>query len=282
MLAIDLGGTRVKAAMVDDGLVSELVVRDHGGGGLAQALACVDDLIASMPAADRIGLCLPGVVDQGRVVSLPGKLAGAVGFDLLGWLGDRCSGSALVVNDAIAYGVGESGDSPGRTVVVTIGTGVGTCVVEHGQPLGRGPLGGGQLSGQLPLTADGPIDTSGRTGTVEAWCRAERILEEVRAAGCMAQDVPGCFAAAAAGDVAALAGLRSYRSWLARGLASLCLAHAPDVVVVGGGPLSACSPLLTGLEELVLPLLWPGQSVTIRPARYGDAAALVGLEVLSR
>lgn len=276
MLAVDLGGTRMKAARVEDGVVADLVAITHGSDTLAGALARLEPLLAPGPT----GLCLPGLItEHGEIVGLPGKLHGAVGFDLVGWLRERTGSQPLVVNDAIAYGVGEA--LPGRTVVMTIGTGIGVAVVEEGRPLGRGALGGGQLSGQLYLSDDGPPSSAGRGGTIEGWCRAERILTEVREAGAEAPDVPAALDLAAARDPAAVRGLAAYRSWLAKAIGSLCLAHGPDAVVVGGGP--AQHPvLLDGLQALVEPYLWPGQTVTVQAARHGDAAALIGLERMHR
>jgi len=246
MLAIDLGGTRLKVGIVPGG---EVDVVAHGAATMSDALACLSEVIGRLApdGCDVVGMCVPGTVDGHRIVALPGKLDGAVGFDLAGWLSARTGGRAFVVNDAVAYAVGEAADLPGRTVVVTIGTGVGTCVVEHGRPLGKGPLGGGTLGGQLPLTSDGPLDTSGRAGTIEAWCRADRV------------DEPG------------------YADMLARGMAALCLAYAPDTLVIGGG---GARPEL--IEQLDLaPLLWPGQQVAVRAAQHGDAAALLGLARLA-
>lgn len=284
MLAIDLGGTRVKAGLVQDGVVTSLVAVSHGSATLAGALGCLAEVLAGLrpsSQAGAVGLCLPGLIsDVGEIVALPGKLDGAVGFDLRGWLEQHTGARAVIVNDAIAYGVGES--LPGRTVVMTIGTGIGVAVVEDGRPLGRGLLGGGQLSGQLYLSEDGPPNSAGRAGTIEGWCRAERILEEARAAGALVDDVPAVFAAAEAGDPAAVRGLASYRGRLAKAVGSLCLAHGPDAVVIGGGPVRPGSLLLRGLPELVEPYLWPGQRVTIQAARHADAGALLGLEVLAR
>ncbi len=285
MLAIDLGGSRVKGALVVAGVPGPLVVRDHGGSDLEGALRAVGEMIEVLApeGVSSVGLCLPGIIaDDGVVIALPGKLVGAVGADLRGWLMAHTGATAVVVvNDAIAYGVGAAGGAPGRSVVMTIGTGVGVAVVEDGRAVGRGAMGGGQLSGQLPLTSDGPLDTAGRTGTVEGWCRAVRILDEARGAGCDVSDVPAALEAAAAGDLAALQGISSYRGWLARAIAALCLAHAPYRVIVGGGPVRLGGPVLDGLQELVDPLLWPGQVVAVEASRHGDASALIGLEVLA-
>lgn len=281
MLAVDLGGTRLKAAPVDPvtgAVVGDVLVAEHAGS-LEAARAVLRPHLDGGPVA----LCVPGLVDDGRVSALPGKLDGIVGRDLAEWLGAE---RAVVANDAVAYAVGEAVHGAGagarRVVVVTIGTGVGTAVVEDGRPLGEGPLGGGLLGGQVPLgePGTGPYDTSGRQGTFEAWCRADRIAECVREAGVPVADAAEAFARRS--EPAVARALTTYRSWLVRGLSLLALAHAPDVVVVGGGPLVEGSPVLDGVEPAVQGRLWEGQHAEVRRAALGDTAALVGLAVLAR
>lgn len=283
MLALDLGGTRLKAAVVERGRAGEVLATEHDGT-LAGARDAVARAMAALGATAPAALCVPGLVDDGRVVALPGKLDGIVGADLGELL---CLPGLLVVNDAIAYAVGEAVHGAGagcaRVVVVTIGTGVGTAVVEGGRPLGAGRLGGGLLGGQVPIAdpAEGPRDTSGRQGSFEAWCRAERVVAEARAAGADVADVPAALAAAARGDVAAAAGLAAYRSWLVQGLVAMAMAHAPDAIVVGGGPLSESDVLLEGVDAAVQGRLWAGQRCAVRRAALGDAAALLGLATLA-
>lgn len=248
-LAADLGGTRLKAGLLVDGAPVDVAVVEHGRDWLPALRAAV-----ASSGADELALCVPGVVDGGRVVSLPGKLPGLENADLAVLLGLRVG---MLVNDAVAYGVGEAvrgaGAGLSRVVVVTLGTGVGVAVIEDGEPLGRGPLGAGILGGQLPLGGDDGVDTAGRAGTIEALCRA---------------------------DALAAHGIDAYRADLVRALTALCLAHAPDGVVVGGG--AARPGLLDGVEARVRAGLWPGQSVVVRAAALGDAAALHGLGVLAR
>lgn len=266
----DLGGTRLKAGRLGS---VELVV-EHGGdwrGALREALQTL--------GGSELALCVPGLVDAGRVVALPGKLPGLQGADLAAALGVPV---ALLVNDAVAHAVGEASAGAGRdsrrVVAVTLGTGVGVAVVEDGLPLGRGWTGAGVLGGGLPLPgpADGPLDSAGRAGTFEARCSAASLVAAVPGA----VDVATAYALAAAGDPAAVQGFADYQRWLARGLGALCAAHAPDVVVVGGG--AAREELLDGVQAAVRGTLWPGQRVHVRLAELGDAAALVGLRLLLR
>jgi glucokinase len=266
----DLGGTRLKAGRRG---TAELVV-EHGGDWRAALREAVQVL-----GGQELALCVPGLVEGGRVCSLPGKLPGLQDADLADAVGVPVS---LLVNDAVAHTVGEAvagaGRGAARVAAVTIGTGIGVAVVEDGRPLGRGPLGAGVLSGALPLPGpvDGPLDSTGRAGTFEARCQAASLVAAVPGA----TDVASAYALVGSGDLAALQGFSDYRRWLARGLGALCAAHAPDVVVVGGG--AARPPLLSGLEGLVRDTLWPGQVVAVRPAELGDAAALTGLQLLLR
>ena len=300
-LAFDLGGTRLKAGVVAVG-TGEVVHEADPVDAPAEWLAA-QQLIEQVAADLRrvhgdvagAGLALPGVIDGGTVVSLPGKLAGAEGADVAGWLAGtiaRPGGATVVVNDAIAAGVGEAtagaGSGARRTVVVTLGTGVGVCVVEGGEPLGTGPFGGGILGGQLPigppdpglLEADGWVDTAGRTGTVEARCRAQALVAQAELRGGEWADARAVADAAAAGDVRALDAVAGYRADVARGLAALAHAHAPDRVVVGGGVAGAESLVHRGLEAAVNAQLAFGLRVGVLGAVLGSAAGLAGVGVL--
>lgn len=276
-LAVDLGGTRLKAGRLVDGVPVDVVACEHGGDWLPALREVV-----RQAAADEVALCVPGIVGGGRVRSLPGKLPGIDGADLAGLLGVRVP---VLVNDAVGYGIGEAvrgaGEGLSRVLVVTLGTGVGVAVVEDGEPLGRGPLGAGVLGGQLPLSGGGlrdtaGRDTAGRTGTIEALCRADALVAHVPGA----DGVAAAYDALMSENPAAVQGFSRFRADLVRALTALCLAHAPDAVVVGGG--AARPSLLTGVEAAVRDGLWPGQSVVVRVAVLGDAAALHGLGELVR
>jgi len=290
VVAIDVGGTRLKATVVTDGRVGDVVSRStaglHGGELTALLNATVAEL-ARTRLVGGVGVAVPGIVDHGRVVSLPGKFDGLVGRDLAADVAAAVDVPVVVVNDAIAAGVGEaiSGAGAGhrRVVVMTIGTGVGTAVVEDGSPLGFGPWGGGLMGGQIPIAPGdaGPVDTSGQRGTIEALCAAERLVDAARANGCGVEDVPNLLARWQAGDSGARSAVSAYRVFLERALAALVQAHTPSVVVVGGGPVSTSSDwLLAGMSDAIARRLWWGQECAVVPAALGDAAALVGVAAL--
>ena len=284
-LAIDLGGTRLKRGVVDDdGSVRDLEVE------AVPSTAVLDTLLnAAVALRDRhggtaIGLSVPGIVDAGWVAALAGKLAGLEGLDLATLLSARTGLPATVANDAVAHAAGESfaGAARGcrRAVVVAIGTGVGVGVVEDGAALGTGPFGGGILGGQVPIATDSDgVDSSGRRGTIESLCAAQHLLDGV---GGIYTTVEEVVTAAAAGESRALAAVERWRSSLVRALIALAHAHGPEVIVVGGGPMTSGGPLLDGVERRVNARLYRGYAVRVRRAELGDAAALVGIARLAR
>ena len=289
VLAIDVGGTRIKAALVtrDVGPVAFADTPPDADTALAVIASLARDLAGDEPLTGA-GLCVPGLVaDDGRVVALPGKLDGIVGRDLPGELAPAFGVRPVVVNDAVAYGAGEAlagaGAGARRVVVMTIGTGVGVTVFDGGRPVSGGPLGAGIQGGQIPIPGGDPrhLDTSDHSDTIEACCRARRIADYAIDAGGAFGRTEEVYAAYAAGDAAAVAAVERFRDGLVLAIRALANAHGADVVVVGGGPVTGDDPLLDGVEERVRRELWPTHDLSVRRAALGDAASLAGLASLA-
>jgi glucokinase len=281
IFALDLGGTRLKAGVVQDGAIAMSVSKDSPAAEMIAS--SIGDLAVELLAGegcDGAGLCVPGLVDDHGVVrSLPGKHAGIEGVDLPGLLRETVKvDRAVVVNDAIAYATGEATRGAGvgfeRVVVVTIGTGVGVTVIDRGAPVTTGMLGGGIMGGFIPISerTDGAPDSNGRPDTVEALCAAGRIAE-----ACGTASVRDAYEAFASGDAAAIAGIAAYRMHLARALVALASAHAPDCIVLGGGPMTPDNPVTPPLLDLISERLFGSYRLSLRLAALGDNAALVGL-----
>ena len=287
VLAFDVGATRLKLAAVEGGQVGEVTTRptrDLTGPAVVELLVSTAREMASSGTVDAVGVAVPGIVHDGKIVSLAGKFEGIVGADLAGTVTAAVGVPAIVVNDAIAAAVGEAVAGAGaghqRLVMVTIGTGVGTAVVENGRPLGAGPWGGGLRGGQIPIGdgATGPVDTSGHHGTIEALCAADRLLD----AELGLTSVPDLLAAWERREIGAVAVVASYRRSLELALLALAQAHAPSAIVVGGGPLSTATGwLLDGMTEALASRLWAGHELVVVPAALGDAAALAGVAALA-
>lgn len=286
IIAFDLGGTRLKSAAVSSsGEVHRLRV-DDTGGHFDQARTKIAEIgreIISDGDFSGVGLCVPGLVKDNVVVSLPGKLEGVEGFDLEAFLSSEFELPSVVTNDAIAYGAGEATFGAGAghdlVVVVTIGTGVGVTATNKGIPVTDGVFGGGILGGHIPISeaTSGPTDSNGRPDTIEASCAAHRIVERANAAGGSYERVEDVYEAHESGEAPAQQGIWAYRQDLTRALVALAHAHGPEAIILGGGPLAPGNPLLEGLEDQVNERLFGSYRTAVKPAALGDAAALCGL-----
>jgi len=148
-LCIDFGGTEIKLAVIDDArvLASGSIPVQGGAADLAAASAAARQLLAgTRRRADAVGIAVPGVVgpDTGRMLHANAKYDFLRDFDLNAWSVREFELPAVVENDARAALVGETstGSAAGErdSVLVTLGTGIGTAAMIDGIPL-RGRTG---------------------------------------------------------------------------------------------------------------------------------------------
>jgi polyphosphate glucokinase len=153
-LAIDIGGTGLKASVLDahGHMVADRVRKPttypmppEGAGGMVPTLT---DLVASLPEADRVSAGFPGMVRAGHVLSAPHfvcekgpgtsvspKLSKAWNrFDLAGALAKALGKPTKVANDADVQGAAVVGGQ-GFELVLTLGTGFGSAIFMDGRLL---------------------------------------------------------------------------------------------------------------------------------------------------
>ena len=135
-LAIDIGGTGLKAAVLDaEGHMLDKRVRvrtpnDPTPEAVIEALA---HLIERLPAFDRVSIGFPGVVRRGTVLTAPNLGTKRwKGFALQDALAERFGRPARLENDAEVAGLGVIAGK-GLEVVVTLGTGFGSAIFSDGR-----------------------------------------------------------------------------------------------------------------------------------------------------
>jgi polyphosphate glucokinase len=134
-LAIDVGGTGLKASVLDaDGNMITPRVRvatPHPSppGILIEALV---KLVAPLPAYERVSVGFPGVVRKGKIITAPNLgQADWEGFDLGEALARQLNKPVKVKNDADLQGLGAI-RGQGIEMVITLGTGFGTALFDDG------------------------------------------------------------------------------------------------------------------------------------------------------
>ena len=134
-LAIDIGGTGLKASVLDA----------HGRMVVPRARVpsphpCPPDrmmtelvtLVSGLPAADRVSIGFPGVIRHGRVLTAPhfGDEIWA-GFPLESRMQQALGKPTRMLNDAEVQGLGVIAGA-GIEIVLTLGTGVGSALFRNG------------------------------------------------------------------------------------------------------------------------------------------------------
>jgi len=302
-IGIDVGGTNLKAGLVDDGgrllAVRREPLRFDGPEQFAGTLArlvreTVQEGGVSLTEVRSVGVGLPGAVDGEEILyttNIPmahvrlGELFRGY-LDIPMYLG----------NDADCAAVGEylygSGRDARDFVVVTLGTGIGGGLILGGK-LHTGMGSGGEV-GHLATHPGGELCNCGRQGCWERYASATALIRQTRAAMeahpdsllyAVAEEngaVDGrtCFAAALRGDAAAKAVCQNYVRELAYGVVDLVNILQPECLALGGGVAAAPDQLLLGpLRELVDRECFAnrgGRLTRIVRAELGNDAGIIG------
>lgn len=278
VLAIDIGGTKVSAALVRDGEVlthERLPTPARAGPDAvvsAAVTACQRVMTEAYPAPVALGAACAGVVRDGRVHALSQDLLpGWHGYPLVSQLEERLTLTATAVNDAQAAAYGEwrygAGVGLGSLLFVTVSTGVGGGLVVDGT-LWRGASG---LAGHVGHMAGCEVE---RTASGTALARRAAEVGHPEA------DARMVINEAAAGSVWAQILVTEAAAALARMLADVKLLVDPAVAVLGGGvglnPVfreAVVAQVKLGPEHLQMPVV---------PARLEALAGLVGAAALAR
>jgi polyphosphate glucokinase len=157
-LGIDIGGTGIKAAMVDTRkgeLASDRIRVETPEGGEPEeiAQACLELVSTLDPNSKRsVGICFPAVVKHGFTQSAANVSKRWIGFDADRLFSKTFGRQVHVINDADAAGVAEVNfgagkDTNGLVIMTTLGTGIGTALFYNGKLIPNAELGHLQIDG---------------------------------------------------------------------------------------------------------------------------------------
>jgi polyphosphate glucokinase len=136
-LAIDVGGTRLKAGLLDQN--GDMVAGPNRVNTPPHPIpqAVVDalvDLAGPLGDFDRISIGFPGVVRHGQVMTAPNLGTPEWrNFPLTASLTDKLGKPARMLNDAEVQGLGVI-SGKGLECVITLGTGMGFALFQDGHP----------------------------------------------------------------------------------------------------------------------------------------------------
>ncbi|MFJ8062783.1 ROK family protein [Streptomyces sp. NPDC096142] len=284
-VAVDLGGTTVRAALVDEhGSVTGRLKEPVRHGAVHEQVAELMTRAAAGTDATAAVVGVPGRVDhaEGRLHMARNLPSADLGRLSAAHLSEATGLAVQLAGDAELAAVGEayfgSGSTVGTTAYLTLSTGVGAAVVCEGRLL-SGRVSGFQIGFLHLLGAGRPM--------IDALGSGQRVHEAELELG---QDADHRVLSELSLDNGAEPETRRARDVASGALADiadaavaaatlLCHVASPDVLVVGGGLARAAGrPFLDLLDRRLHAINTSHVSwhVDVRPAFCGDDAGLVG------
>ncbi len=133
-LAVDIGGTGIKAELLDSAgkpLNERMRIPTPGNATPRKVMAIIRRLADAQGKFERASVGFPGVVKQGVVYTAPNLGKGWGGFALARALEKKLGRPVRIANDADVQGLGAV-SGRGVELVITLGTGFGSVIFVDG------------------------------------------------------------------------------------------------------------------------------------------------------
>ncbi len=292
VLAVDVGGTSFKGALIDaaghlrHGETAS--IRGLAGEEAYAHLATLCDRLRQV-ATDRdlrplaLGVITPGMDEVSGSVLFSSNL-GWRGLPLRGRLEGQLGLPVAVGHDVRTAGLAEGLLGAGRGApdfaFVMIGTGIAAAFVTHGAVVAGARSMGGEL-GHAPVIADGEPCACGQLGCLEAYASGSGIARRYAALGGSAPLTAVEIAAAQGHDPVAAKVWGEAVNALALGLVTVTMMLDPAVIVLGGGLAEAGAVLLDPLRAALERRLAWRTPPPILASMLGLAAGRIGAAMLA-
>lgn len=304
-IGIDLGGTNIKAGIVDDDnkLLATASRPTKSERPWTEIVADMAETVKE--AAEKAGICVddcrsvgignPGVIDSENGVIVYSNNLAWENVPLTESFKKYIDLPVHVSNDANCAAMGEvvAGAAKGSSnvILLTLGTGVGGGIILDGKVF-EGGIGGAEL-GHATLIAGGKLCTCGRRGCIESYCSATGLIDAANSAleknpdslmgvmkekeGAMNGKIP--FDAAQAGDQTAQAVVGQYIEWLGEAVTNYVNIFRPEVVLLSGGVCAQGENLTRPLNEYIRKYAFGGEQTVktvVKIAQLGNDAGIIG------
>lgn len=311
-IGIDVGGTNVKIALVDDNgkiIYSNSVPTyakmgyEYTVNNIKQAIKDLMKETNTTPSdIEGIGFDFPGQVDcKTGVVKLAPNIPGWVNVPIAQMIEDEFHIPTRIDNDVRCAALGELKFGAGRScenfICITVGTGIGSGIVINGKVVRGATNAAGEL-GHIKLQMNGgPICGCGDTGCLEAFASGPAIVAMAQeyikggkstkfremAAVEGGEITPYMVAKAAEeGDPVAKRIFEIVGEYIGIGLTSVINLLNPERVIIGGGVAESGELLLGPIRKTIKEraMVVAGNAVEIVPAQLGNSAGVIGASML--
>src|SRR6476661_1914417 len=314
-VGLDVGGTSMKAAVVDDNgkaFPSASMPTEASKGqehGLNQMCATIRRAIKAAGKTEKeiaaIGVPSPGTIDiPAGIILDPPNLRPWQNVPVRQFVADTFHVPTAFQNDANAAAFGEYWVGAGRDVksmvMFTLGTGIGGGVIIDDHVL-EGQHSHGAEVGHMKIDLGKNRQCGcGRWGCLEAFASATAIVKRAQEAVAKVtsksilkdlltttdEELPAktVFEAADRGDEVAKKVVDDTAYYLAVGAMNLMHLIDPDMIVYAGGMTAAGEPFLSRIKHYIRELAFPipAAKTIVRYAQLGSDAGIIGAAACGR
>ncbi|MBJ6639210.1 ROK family protein [Streptomyces sp. DHE7-1] len=297
VIALDVGGTGMKAALVgDDG---ELLHRARRATGRERGPDAVVGAILGFAAelraygveafgepAAAAGVAVPGIVDDEHGIAVYAANLGWRDVPLRDLLAERLGVPVALGHDVRTGGLAEgrigAGKGADRFLFVPLGTGIAGAIGVDGR-VEAGAHGFAGEIGHIVVRPGGTPCPCGQHGCLERYASASAVSEAwAVACGDPEADAADCAKAVASGDPNAVRVWQEAVDALADGLVTALTLLDPRTLIIGGGLAEAGEVLFQPLRDAVRRRVTFQKLPSIVPAALGDTAGCLGAGLLAR
>lgn len=296
VIAIDMGGTRIKIGIVHNNtLQSSTSIDAHSGSGLRSRLPFIQEAIEnllrqqefSLSDIGGLGIASPGIIDshQKKVFSIDKKFGDAPDINLEEWCQHTFNLPFFIENDARSALLGEwkygNAQDYDNVILMTLGTGIGSAAIIEGKLLRGKHFTAGILGGHSVINYKGSICNCGNKGCVETEASTWNLGNIVKSESLQTSsviDYEMIFNLAEDGNTAALEiKNQSLQAWSACAI-NLIHAYDPEVLVLTGGIMASSSTIIPYLQQHIETYAWTSWGkVKITEGKFSGTAALMGI-----
>jgi glucokinase len=296
-ISIDLGGTRTKAGIVENGrIVASTISQSNSLGNFNSVIENLELQIKNLIQDNHtsefagIGIAMPGIIDinKNQLLSVNQKFAEAIGFDFSAWAKRKWGLLLLLENDARAALMGEwqfgSGMGYANICMMTFGTGIGTTCLLDGNILYGKHFKAGILGGHSTIDVNGDLCNCGNIGCVESLASGWRLKEiaakypEIDWPEKENIDFEMLFKYYRKGDVVAIEIAKKCILYWAAGIVNMVHAYDPELVILHGGIMKSADIILPQIKKYIEQYSWnAGRDLEIVTSSSVDDIALLGM-----
>jgi len=287
VLALDVGGTAIKSALIMNGQIKEISECPSDGKlGGTYVIKNFMNVIDSYENYDVIGISTTGQVDSnlGHIIYANENVPNYTGTQISQIIKTKYHKPVFVENDVNAAAIGEGHYGAGRTykdfLCLTYGTGIGGAIVINNQ-IYKGSHGVAGEMGHMITHINGLVCSCGNHGCYEQYASTTALVRKALSYDEKLVNGKLIFKELNAGNQEVKAIIDAWIEEILYGLVNLIHIFNPSCIILGGGIMKQEYIIQSVNNKIQDKLMNSFRNVTIVTAELNNSAGIYGMAAIA-